>query len=197
MRKLVILPLVCLTGLLALTQPPAQATSQTAGQTLASDAPSREDVLKLFELLQVKKLTEVVMQSARQQAQSMVEEMVRESMPDPTPEQRRLVDDLTQRTMEDVLRSFPIDEMLNAMVPVYQRHLTKSDLQAITAFYSSPVGQKMLREQPQMVQESMQALAPIQERMMQDMMTNLKDRVQRSIEQEQKKAKDKAKSGKS
>ena len=83
------------------------------------------------------------------------------------------------------------------MIPVYQRHLSKSDLDSVIAFYSSPVGQKLLREQPQMIQESMQAMAPIQQRMMRDMMDKVQARVQHAIEQEQKRQKEKAAGGKS
>ncbi len=43
------------------------------------------------------------------------------------------------------------------MIPIYQRHLTKTDLDAVISFYASPVGQKLLKEQPAMMAESMQA----------------------------------------
>jgi hypothetical protein len=47
--------------------------------------------------------------------------------------------------------------MVDAIVPIYQKHLTKADLTAITAFYSSPAGQKILAEMPAIMSESMQA----------------------------------------
>jgi hypothetical protein len=43
------------------------------------------------------------------------------------------------------------------MIPIYQRHLTKSDLDAVIVFYSSPVGQRLLKEQPAMMAEGMKA----------------------------------------
>ena len=46
------------------------------------------------------------------------------------------------------------------MVPVYQKHLNKSDVDAMSAFYSSPTGRKLLREMPAMTAESMQAASP-------------------------------------
>lgn len=157
------------------TQPQAQAAP------LPADAPSREEVLQLFDLLQIKKLTETMMQAARAQVTSMAEQTLREEMPNPTPEQQRDFDDVLKGVTDDVLSGFPLDEMLDVMVPVYQRHLSKSDLQAIVAFYSSAVGQKLLHEQPQMVQESMVAMAPIQQRMMEEMMRKIKERVERSL----------------
>jgi len=185
MQKASALVVVCLFCLLLFAQQPAGSganPTQPAAQALPPDAPSREDVLQLFEVLQIKKLTETTMQAAREQATAVAEQMLREEIPDPTPEQQKLSQGVMQGITDDVLSAFPIDEMLSAMVPVYQRHLTRSDLQAILPFYQSVVGQKLLREQPEMVQESMQAMVPIQQRMMEDLMRKIKERVQRSLE---------------
>jgi hypothetical protein len=38
-----------------------------------------------------------------------------------------------------------------------KRHLTKTDLEAVIAFYKSSAGQKILKEQPAMMAEGMQA----------------------------------------
>jgi len=45
--------------------------------------------------------------------------------------------------------------MLDDMIPVYQRHLTKQDVDSMLAFYNTPTGQKLLREQPAMMAEGM------------------------------------------
>ena len=50
--------------------------------------------------------------------------------------------------------------MMNEMIPVYQRHFSKSDIDGLIAFYSSPTGQKFLREMPAVTAESMQAAYP-------------------------------------
>ena len=47
------------------------------------------------------------------------------------------------------------------MVPVYQRHLTHSDVRIIIDFYNSPTGQKMIKETPTMMAEGMQVVQPI------------------------------------
>ena len=66
------------------------------------------------------------------------------------------MDAMSEQTMKD----FPVDGMLDDMIPVYQKHLTKSDVQALISFYSTPTGQKMLRELPAMTAEGMQAVYP-------------------------------------
>jgi hypothetical protein len=184
MQKASILVIACVMSLLFLPQQPSASTrnqSQSTALGSLADAPSREEVLQLFGLLQIKKLTETSMQAAKEQAKTVAEQMLREEIPDPTPEQQKLSQDLLRGITEDVMTAFPIDEMLNAMVPIYQRHLTRSDLQAIVSFYSSAVGQKLLREQPQMMQESMQAMMPIQQRMMEDLMRKITERIHRTF----------------
>ena len=74
-------------------------------------------------------------------------------MPDATPEQLAKVD----KFAESIFNDMPVDEMIEVMIPIYQKHLTKSDLDSISAFYVTPVGQKLLREQPAMTQEAMKA----------------------------------------
>lgn len=70
----------------------------------------------------------------------------------------------------DILKDFPVDGMLDDMIPVYQKHLNKADVDAMNAFYQSPTGQKMLREMPAMTAESMQASSPRIQAMMDKVM---------------------------
>ena len=58
--------------------------------------------------------------------------------------------------INDIDKDYPVDAILNDLVPIYQRHLTKSDCDELVAFYSSPAGQKVLRELPAITSESMQ-----------------------------------------
>jgi len=63
--------------------------------------------------------------------------------------------------MDDMLKNIPWDDMMKATVPVYQKHLTKGDIDALVAFYASPTGQKMLHEMPALMAESMEAMMPV------------------------------------
>jgi len=83
------------------------------------------------------------------------------------------------KMMDDSMKSFPWDEMMQAMVPVYQKHFTKGDIDAIVAFYSAPTGQKMLKEMPAMMSEAMQSMMPIIRKQM-DAMT---ERMQQEVAQ--------------
>jgi hypothetical protein len=63
--------------------------------------------------------------------------------------------------VEGMMKDMPFDEMTQAMVPTYQKHFTKGDMEALVIFYNSPAGQKLLREMPAITAESMTAIMPI------------------------------------
>ncbi|NHZ96811.1 DUF2059 domain-containing protein [Massilia sp. CCM 8734] len=49
-----------------------------------------------------------------------------------------------------------VEEMVEAVVPLYASRFTVAEIEQIAAFYRSPVGAKMLAATPQIVNESMQ-----------------------------------------
>jgi hypothetical protein len=65
------------------------------------------------------------------------------------------------KVTDDMLKDMPLEEMMQAMVPTYQKHFTKGDINSLVAFYTSPVGQKLLREMPDIMGEAMTAMMPI------------------------------------
>lgn len=46
-------------------------------------------------------------------------------------------------------------ELIEKIIPVYDKYYTLEDLKAVNAFYESPAGQKILATLPQVMQESM------------------------------------------
>jgi len=56
----------------------------------------------------------------------------------------------------DFLKEVTPDELVNLVVPVYDRNFTDEEIEGMLAFYSSPVGQKVLAKLPVVLQESMQ-----------------------------------------
>jgi TonB family protein len=53
-------------------------------------------------------------------------------------------------------------------VPIFDKHYTLDDINALIAFYESPVGQKMLQLQPQISIESMQSVVPAVQKMVKE-----------------------------
>jgi len=123
----------------------------------AADAPAtRDDILALFNLMHVRDQVEPAMQFIAKQQRAIIHDNLKRQTPRISPEDLARLDKFTS----DIMKDLPVDGMLDDMVPVYQRHLTRSDVDAMSAFYSSPTGQKLLREMPAMTNESMQAAYP-------------------------------------
>ena len=85
--------------------------------------------------------------------------------------------------MDEVYRNYPLKEVLDAMVPVYQKHLSRGDIANIEAFYQTPTGQKMLNEMPEMSKDAMQAANPIMKKWMTEVMQRIKTRAEAMAQQ--------------
>jgi uncharacterized protein len=167
----------------------AQSRAAADAKKAAAAPPTREDVLKLFDLLQITKTMDAVINATKQQSMEIAEQMIREKMPDATADEKKQFREMMDEVMRQSLGPAAINEMLEATIPVYQRHLTKADLDAMVAFYSSPVGQKILHEQPAMVQESMEASAGIQQRIARSMFQKIDERMVKMEQAEKEHAK--------
>jgi uncharacterized protein len=124
--------------------------------SVAPDAASKEDVRKLFDVMASREQMAQMMQQVFAQMRMMNREQLKKSNPEITDAELARRD----RESEDLVKNFPLDEMLNDMIPVYQRHFTKSEIESLTAFYSSPTGQKFLHEMPGVTAETMRVTYP-------------------------------------
>jgi hypothetical protein len=137
----------------------------TLGQQAAVDtSASREDIRNLFDVMHIRDQMTQVMNQVLQQMKSMNHEQIKKHHPEVSDEEIARLDAMSDQYLKDI----PIDGMLDDMVPVYQKHLTKADVDAMVGFYSSPTGQKILTEMPQMTAEGMQAMQPRMRKMMED-----------------------------
>lgn len=151
--------------------------SAADSRVLSADAPTRDQVMTLLDLLQVRRNMAAMLQNMKQILAQTAEEDFRKKVPNPTPKQLAALHGL----FDDVI-DMPIDEMVNAVIPIYQRHLTRTDVEEVIRFYSSPAGQKLLSEQPKMLQESMQAGVDIQRKRMDEINAKLHERMQKLME---------------
>jgi len=151
--------------------------AQTTG---ASSTPSKEEVLKFMEVLHIKSQLTQYFEGVAKQAKLGAEEGFKEKVPNPTGEQLSQVD----KFADEMFKNMPVDEMMDAMIPIYQKHLSKEDLDGILAFYASPIGQKLQREQPAMTQESMQVGGEIGRRRIGAMMQQMDDFIAKMAQQQ-------------
>jgi hypothetical protein len=161
-----------------------------AQQLPASDAPaSKEDIEKLLVALHVHERLQLIMENSRKQTKTMMAEILHKEMPEATQGELSQVQGMVDEMIDGIEKDYPTDAVLQDMVPVYQRHLTKSDSDALIAFYSSPVGQKVLRELPAITSEAMQvSIAHLQPRM-EAAIGKLKERIEQMVEEDRNKKK--------
>lgn len=131
--------------------------SVVLAQQSPADAPAtKEDIEKYLEVTHSR---ELMLQSIDAMAKPMHDMVHQQYLKDkdklPADFEARV-----NRVLDDMLRNMPWDEMMQAMVPIYQKHFTKGDLQAVTAFYSTPTGQKLLREMPALMADAMTVMMP-------------------------------------
>lgn len=86
-----------------------------------------------------------------------------------TPDELERISVNAAESMQNVVKVFSVDEVMDAMIPIYQRYLTHSDLLAINDFYSSPTGQKLLKNSSAMMAESMQVAQAILQKHLPDL----------------------------
>jgi len=125
------------------------------------DAATKEDVEELLTLIGTRARMQQMWTGMAQQAATSAADAYRLKHPDATPLELRKVAEVTGQYVQDSIGAFSIDELIDAIVPIYQRHLTHSDVQSIIDYYKSSTGQKFLKEMPAMMAESMQAVQPI------------------------------------
>jgi|SRR5579864_1002120 len=184
-RGLLLLVLLAVAAPVFAQQSVAAAAAQAKPKTeaLPADAPTHDQVMTLLDLLQVRRNMSLMMDSMKQAMKQTAEQAFRENVLDPTPKQLEAL----RGMIDGALADMPLDEMLEASVTVYRRHLSKSDVEEMIRFYAGPVGQKLLHEQPQMMQESMQAGMAIQQKRMDQIMAKIREGTRKMAEADEEK----------
>ena len=130
---------------------------------------TKADILMLFHVMHLRDQMKLVMEQVSMQMRQMTHEQLQKRDPKITDAEIAKLD----AQADELTKGMPIDGMLEDMVPVYQKHLSKADVDAMVGFYSSPTGQKILREMPAMTAEGMQAVQPRLRKMMDDAMNKM------------------------
>jgi hypothetical protein len=135
-------------------------------QQNASDSPAtKEDIEKYLEVTHSREMMGQIVDAMLKPMHQMIHEQFEK-------DKDKLPADFETRMnkmLDDSMKTFPWNEMLDSMVPVYQKHLTKGDVATMVAFYSTTTGQKLLKEMPQMMAEAMQSWMPMMRRHMEAM----------------------------
>lgn len=151
-------------------------SSLSFAQQTDGDAPAtKEDIQKYLNIMHSREMVTKMMEAMLKPMHQMMHEQFLKDKDKLPPD----FESQMNRDLDNFLRSFPYEEMIQAMVPVYQKHFTRNDINSLTAFYSSPTGQKLIQEMPAITAESMQTMIPL----MQKQADAMKDRMQQHVAQ--------------
>ncbi len=145
-------------------------------QQSPADAPAtKEDIQRYLEAVHSREMMAQMVEAMSKPMHQMIhEQFLKDKDKLPSDFEARI-----NKLMDDTMKAFPWDEMLESMVPVYQKHFTKGDIDSLVAFYSAPTGQKILREMPAIMGEAMQSMMPL----LQKQMDAMQQRVQQEVAQ--------------
>jgi|SRR5579859_263807 len=128
-----------------------------AQQNISDSPATAEDVEKYLEAVHSHDMMKQMVEAMSQPMHKMVhDQYMKDKDKLPADFETR-----TDKTMDDMMQDMPWDDMMQAMVPVYQKHFTKGDIDALIAFYSSPTGQKVLQEMPAVMTDAMNVMMPM------------------------------------
>jgi uncharacterized protein len=110
-----------------------------SGMAAAEDSAKQKDIRRLLLLTGSDKLGEQVVDQMIAQFKNMAGSKIPAA--------------LWVKVREEV----KVEELMNLIIPIYDKHLSHPDIKAIIKFYQSPAGKKFIAALPQITQESMSA----------------------------------------
>ncbi|HWY06208.1 MAG TPA: DUF2059 domain-containing protein [Candidatus Acidoferrales bacterium] len=145
-----------------------------AAQQNPADAPAtKEEIQKYLQIMHSREMmTKMVEAMSKPMHQMMHDQYLKDKANLPADFEVRM-----NKKMDEMFKSFPWDEMLDAMVPVYQKHFTKGDVDALMAFYSTATGQKLIKEMPAITAEAMQEMMPLMRKSMDQMTRRMQEEI--------------------
>jgi hypothetical protein len=134
---------------LAALAAPSYAQTEPASEPPAAAAPASESDSAIAEPLRAKIVEVLRLTDSAELGRQMMDQMLGsfEGSSPGVPEEfwTRLRDE------------FQAHDLVELIVPIYARHLTEAELDALIAFYSSEHGRSIVKKMPQVMQESMSA----------------------------------------
>jgi len=175
------------------------AASQQNASSLVplQDRASKEQVARLLEVMRLRNQLASTMKALQTMIQGQVAaqmSQVSQNLPgakELTKEDQAKLDAIQQKYMKMALDVYPIDAMMDDITAIYQRYMSRSDVDAFIAFYSSPPGQHLLDAQPAIMSEYMPvAMKRVNERSNQltaEMMKDIAEQVKATTPADEKK----------
>lgn len=142
----------------------APATPAQPGQTHAdaSAAPATEKIdpakeaaiRHLMDITEVSKMGDSISTGITTQVRNVIGRAL------PADQLPKFMDEFTQK----FTASAPSSAVTDAMVPVYAKHFSTEDIQGLTKFYETPLGQRVVKVMPEVAQQSQTAGAQLDQK---------------------------------
>jgi len=71
------------------------------------------------------------------------------------PSMKMMAPGAPQSFWDEIEKEFNAESFIKLVIPIYQKHLTQEDINAINAFYDTPAGKHLIEKQGVIMQESM------------------------------------------
>ncbi|MFZ0885258.1 MAG: DUF2059 domain-containing protein [Candidatus Acidiferrales bacterium] len=125
---------------------PGQASAATQSEAPAEKIdPAKEAAIRhLIELTEVGKLGDNISGAITNQVRNVMGRAI------PADQLPKFMDTFTQK----FTASAPTSAVTDAIVSVYAKHFTMTDIQDLTKFYETPLGQRMVKTMPDVAEES-------------------------------------------
>lgn len=119
----------------------------SASPTSAIDPEKEADIRKLLELANTKAMFNQTIGTMM----SLIQKSLLQANPD-DPKAQMFSNLIAQQLRGDMASQY--NELVNQLVPVYDKYYTKDDIEQIIQFYQSPIGQKLLKVTPDLSRET-------------------------------------------
>jgi len=168
---------------------PAPETA-TAAAIPPDQQPTKEQLIKLFEVMKVRDQMQSMMKILPAMMQQQMQAQMKSLAPNlpggdaSTPEQQAAAAKMMSTCMEKILKAYSIDDMMDDMAAVYQRHLSRADVDAFIVFYQSPAGRHLLEQQPIIMQEAMPLMMSRMQKAATDLIAEMVKEKQESLQPE-------------
>lgn len=140
--------------------------SGAAWAQTSNDSASKQDVQQLFELMHSRTMLASMVGVLKKQSAGFAAAGMSAETAKFTPQERKQMQQFMQEQLDKTFASLPLNEMLEAMQPVYQKHFTHAEMQDLIRFYSTSTGQKLITEMPAITSEYMKDMQPILQKWM-------------------------------
>jgi len=152
----------------------------TAALTVNLFSADDSKLVKAKELMKVIQLTKMI-DSSFSQVEQFSEQMV--SSQNLSPSQMEAVKKQIKSSMAETMKTVKTMDWEKMFSDIYAKVFTKEELSGLIKFYKSPLGKKLLKKQPELMQETMQKV--------QMEMTKIMPKLQQDIQEAIKTAKQK------